>query len=91
MPLGLFDKMKYEDREAQINPGDCIVFYTDGLVEAHNPSREMFGSRNLQELLVQQADDGEMLIGHLWTALNDFVGPGWEQEDDITIIGIKRY
>lgn len=90
MPLGLLSDMKYEDCQAQINPSDCVFFYTDGLVEAHDPDREMFGSRRLQELLIQTADDGETLINRMWAELNHFVGPEWEQEDDITIIVIKR-
>lgn len=51
----------------------------------------MFASMHLQKLLTETADDGDILIGRLWTELHNFVGPGWEQEEDITIIGIKRY
>lgn len=91
MPLGLLSDIKYEDCQAQIYSGDCLVFYTDGLVEAHDPNRDMFGTRRLQELLMQKADDGDTLISRLWAELNRFVGPGWEQEDDITIVGIRRY
>src|SRR5215212_6750500 len=43
MPLGLIPSMSYEEKEATLETGDSTLFYSDGLVEAHNPQREMFG------------------------------------------------
>jgi len=51
MPLGLMPGMKYDEREVQLEPDDMVLFYTDGLVEAHNPQREMFGFPHLKALL----------------------------------------
>src|SRR5215208_2200402 len=42
MPLGLMPKMSYEEGEASLGEGGCVLFYSDGLVEAHNPQGEMF-------------------------------------------------
>ncbi len=39
MPLGLMPGMTYEENEAQLSPGESLVVYSDGLVEAHNPER----------------------------------------------------
>jgi serine phosphatase RsbU (regulator of sigma subunit) len=39
MPLGLMPGMKYDEREVLLDPDDTVLFYTDGLVEAHNPQR----------------------------------------------------
>ncbi len=89
MPLGLLPNMHYEEAESWLAPGDSILLYSDGLVEAHNPAREMFGFSQLQQLLVQCADDHE-IIERLKRALADFVGPTWVQEDDVTLVLIER-
>src|SRR3712207_4000759 len=41
MPLGLMSKMSYEEREASLSEGDSVLFYSDGLVEAHDAKGEM--------------------------------------------------
>src|SRR5579859_1380594 len=43
MPLGLMPEMFYEEKEITLAAGDSVLFYSDGLVEAHNSRREMFG------------------------------------------------
>ena len=68
-----------------------MIFYSDGLVEAHNEQREMFGSNRLKVLFEGYAGEDPALIDHLMVELQDFTGPDLEQEDDITIVGVKRY
>src|SRR3712207_8824767 len=43
MPLGLMPAMGYEEKETSLMPGAGVLFYSDGLVEAHDPEGEMFG------------------------------------------------
>ena len=50
MPLGLMPGMSYEETEAMLAPGASVLLYSDGLVEAHDPDREMFGTRRVREL-----------------------------------------
>jgi serine phosphatase RsbU (regulator of sigma subunit)/anti-sigma regulatory factor (Ser/Thr protein kinase) len=90
MPLGLMPGMIYEERETIIAPGECIVFYSDGLVEAHNPQREMFGNPRLQSLLSNCAGDCPALIERLLAELETFTGRGWQQEDDVTLVTLQR-
>jgi serine phosphatase RsbU (regulator of sigma subunit) len=90
MPLGLLPDMVYEEREIKVEPGESIIFYSDGLVEAHNAEREMFGSPRLRTLLEDEIDDSATLLQGLLGALKDFTGENWEQEDDITLVGLKR-
>ena len=89
MPLGLMPDMHYEEGEVQISHGDSILFYSDGLVEAHNEQREMLGFPRLQALLTEHKD-GKSLIDHLLSDLKDFTGEGWEQEDDVTLMTLQR-
>ena len=95
MPLGLMPGMQYEEVEAALGPGDNLLIYSDGLVEAHNPQREMFGFRHLHELVagLQHASPeahGRAVITTLLKELAEFTGPDWEQEDDVTFVAIDR-
>lgn len=89
MPLGLMPGMLYEEEETTLLPGDSLLFYSDGLVEAHNPEREMFGFPRLVRLLGEHGD-GTPPIVFLLHELADFTGADWEQEDDITLVALQR-
>ena len=89
MPLGLIPGMSYEEKEDSLEVGDSALLYTDGLVEAHDPQREMFGFPRLQAL-VSEHDEEKSLEEALLEELYSFVGEGWEQEDDITLVTLRR-
>ncbi len=89
MPLGLLPGMPYEVQELYLEPGDSILFYSDGLVEAHNPQREMFGFPRLSEYVSAHAG-GAALIQSVLEELEIFTGPNWEQEDDVTLMTLER-
>ena len=89
MPLGLMPGMVYEEKEMVLEVGDSALFYSDGLVEAHGPQREMFGFSKLQGLVAQYGEEGS-LADLLLEELYSFVGEGWEQEDDITLLTLRR-
>src|SRR5215207_344371 len=89
MPLGLMPGMRYEEKEIVLDAGQSVLFYSDGLVEAHDPQGEMFGFPRLQALISEYAQEvslGEFLLEQLYS----FVGEGWEQEDDITLLTLRR-
>lgn len=92
MPLGLMPDMLYEEKEAVLAPGDTLLMYSDGLVEAHNPEREMFGFPRLHLLLQQHSwgQDGPALIHFLLGQLAEFTTAAGEQEDDVTFVTLKR-
>src|SRR5215212_7637634 len=89
MPLGLMAGMSYEEKEVVLEAGDRALFYSDGLIEAHNPEGEMFGFPRLQALVAEHAE-GEPLVEFLMEKLYSFAGEGWEQEDDITLLTLQR-
>jgi serine phosphatase RsbU (regulator of sigma subunit) len=89
MPLGLMPGMGYEEKETILKAGEAALFYTDGLVEAHDPQGEMFGFPRLRELVAEHGEEralGDFLLEELYS----FVGEGWEQEDDVTLLTLKR-
>jgi serine phosphatase RsbU (regulator of sigma subunit) len=85
LPLGLMPGSRYEECEAMLSPGCSLLFYSDGLVEAHNPEREMFGFHRLRGL-IGEYDGAASPIAFLLDALATFTGEEWEQEDDITVV-----
>src|SRR5215203_6823110 len=89
MPLGLMPGMSYEEKEIELEKGESVLFYSDGLVEAHNPQREMFGFPRLRKLVAEHAEEGS-LVDFLIDELRSFTGDGWEQEDDITLVTLRR-
>jgi serine phosphatase RsbU (regulator of sigma subunit) len=90
MPLGLMPDMRYEQKEITLKPGESILLYSDGLVEAHDPRREMFGFPRMQGL-VGAHPGGATLIDFLLAELERFTGEEWEQEDDITLLTLRRF
>jgi steroid delta-isomerase-like uncharacterized protein len=89
MPLGLMSGMSHEEGEAALREEDDVLFYSDGLVEAHDPKGEMFGFPRLRALIAEHGEEralGDFLLEELYS----FVGERWEQEDDITLLTLKR-
>jgi serine phosphatase RsbU (regulator of sigma subunit) len=90
MPLGLMPGMGYEEKETFVQAGESALFYSDGLVEAHDPKGEMFGFPRLRALVAEHAAEERSLEEALLEELYFFVGEGWEQEDDITLLTLRR-
>jgi serine phosphatase RsbU (regulator of sigma subunit) len=89
MPLGMMPGTGYEEHEITLAPAESLLFYSDGLVEAHNSRREMFGFPRLKTVLQEQGD-GVPLIDLLLDELKRFTGEAWEQEDDVTLVTLQR-
>jgi serine phosphatase RsbU (regulator of sigma subunit) len=89
MPLGLMPGMGYEEKETILHSGEAALLYSDGLVEAHDPAGEMFGFPRLKTLIAEHGEKrslGELLLEELYS----FTGERWEQEDDITLLTLRR-
>ena len=86
--MGLMPGMSYEEKEVTLQAGESILFYSDGLVEAHDPNGEMFGFPRLRRLVAEHGDRslGDFLLEELYS----FTGEVWEQEDDITLLTLRR-
>jgi serine phosphatase RsbU (regulator of sigma subunit)/anti-sigma regulatory factor (Ser/Thr protein kinase) len=89
MPLGLMPDIKYDETEGVIAPGSNVLLYSDGLVEAHDTTQQMFGFPRLREAMTVD-DAGSELLDRLLEDLHTFTGPDWEQEDDITLVTLRR-
>ncbi len=89
LPLGLLPGITYQEVEATLEPGSNVLLYSDGIVEAHDPNREMYGFPRLREAVASDVAGSE-LVDHLLEELRSFTGRDWEQEDDITMVTLRR-
>ena len=89
MPLGLMPDVGYDEVEGVIAPGSNVLLYSDGLVEAHDVNQQMYGFPRLREAMTVD-DAGSELLDRLLETLHEFTGTDWEQEDDITLVTLRR-
>jgi anti-sigma regulatory factor (Ser/Thr protein kinase) len=89
MPLGLLPGLEYEEKEGKIGPGDSILLYSDGIIEAHDPSGDMYGFPRLKDDMESHLY-GTELLDELLDRLHAFTGSDWDQEDDITMVALRR-
>jgi sigma-B regulation protein RsbU (phosphoserine phosphatase) len=85
LPLGILDQQAYQECVQQLQKGDQIVFYTDGITEAHNPAGEMFGTARLDEVLELCTLEASALLDTVLQAVEQFT-EGHPAEDDRTAI-----
>ena len=88
-PLGILDEANYEETQLQMEPGDKVVYYTDGIVEAMNKHEDMYGFERLHEVVKSsEADTAEALMNDIISDVSDFTGAA-SQHDDLTIIVVS--
>lgn len=80
----------YKAQNAKLEPGDVIYLYTDGVVEAHNLKKELYGEERLLKLITNTGDDISMkeLCKKVYDDVKAFAD-GAEQFDDITMLALK--
>lgn len=88
-PLGSYDKAIYQEQELFLKPGDMLVFVSDGIVEAHSPSGEMFGFERLEDLMnIARTESLQNLVQLIIEAVLTHIGEA-EPHDDITIVAVR--
>ena len=87
--VGGMDGMKYKDYEIQLQPGDKLFVYTDGVPEATDADQQLFGTDRMVEALNQDAGAApEQILGNIRTAVDQFVREA-EQFDDLTMLCLE--
>ena len=90
LPLGLFDDQPWEMAEVRLQPGDLLLLYSDGIVEAEDEEQAQFGEEYLQQLgRYCRAKSAVFTQEKIVDAVYDFVGDA-EQSDDMTLMVLKR-
>jgi sigma-B regulation protein RsbU (phosphoserine phosphatase) len=88
VPLGVLDDVEYQAGRLVMQPGQTLVMYTDGIVEAMNPQREMFGVEGIERALHACSGEPECVINSITTALREHEA-GVRPADDQTIVAVK--
>jgi serine phosphatase RsbU (regulator of sigma subunit) len=89
LPIALFPEHGYREASIDINPGDLLFFYTDGLVETENETGEMFGAERLQALLTADRSAGiDTVLEHVEQVVRTFRGRT-EPFDDATMMALR--
>lgn len=89
MPLGLMPDTTYEERTHRLDHGAVMVLTSDGITEAHDPQGEMYGFSRLMAAVAQRAVNRDV-VSALVADLEGWTGPDAEQEDDITLVVLRR-
>ena len=88
LPIGVAPDLKYTDQETVIAPGKILFLYTDGLTEAENGSRALFGMQRISEVINGFKGSPKELIETMADAVHQFVGDT-EQSDDLTMLAFR--
>lgn len=89
LPLGFSRDTTFSQVEIVLSPGDTLLFYTDGIVEAHDHERNLFGFERLQALLSRWGHlDPEALIDHIVYDVELF-SAGMPTHDDMTLLVVR--
>lgn len=87
--LGVEDDAEFSKRVVTLHPGDILLFYTDGVSEARNEKRDVFGTGRLEEILIENAANSAQVIANkILTAVRQY-SKRRTLEDDITIVVLK--
>ncbi len=92
MLIGLQDNSQYEDGQVQLQPGDVVIYYTDGFTDAANPDGGRFDEDNLIRSIqasCQRFSNPQDILETLFDAIQRFIGPGQRNDDDMTLIVMK--
>ena len=89
-PIGMFPDIRFTMQTAQLQPGDQVVIFSDGVTEAQNTSRDFFGEARLKEFLEASPElPVQETCGRIVEAVEHFAGLA-PQADDITVV-IARF
>jgi sigma-B regulation protein RsbU (phosphoserine phosphatase) len=88
--VGMVEGLPYQEEDVTLEPGDRVVFYTDGLTEAARADGEMFGEERLAELFgrLPAALSARELVERTLAGLREFLGEA-EAGDDVTVMVLR--
>ena len=88
LPVGVLPGMSFCEQETMMETGSTIFLYTDGLTEAMNAKRELFGEQRITDIISAFTGSTQELIETMAAAVHEFVGDT-EQSDDLTMLAIR--
>lgn len=89
LPLGAVSDTSFRQFTATIAPGECVLFYTDGLDEAHDAAKQLFGKERVVKALADGGANAQAALDTVLAEVARFTA-GEEQSDDLTLITLAR-
>jgi sigma-B regulation protein RsbU (phosphoserine phosphatase) len=92
MLIGLDANSQYQDGEAQLEPGDTIIYYTDGLTDAAAASGDRFDEENFItsfSAACRYCNGPQEIVDYLFDKVQDFIGPERQNTDDMTLVVLQ--
>src|SRR5271157_6220898 len=87
-PVGMFQDWTYEEDEVQLNPGDLVVAYTDGVIEAVDPASQEWGIEGLRKAVAESATQcADEIVRAIFTSMDEFAQG--RQTDDATVVALR--
>jgi sigma-B regulation protein RsbU (phosphoserine phosphatase) len=85
--FGVFPEERYAQSDVQLQRGDALVLFTDGVTEVRNDDGEEFGEERLEQLLMSRKFSAAELREQVMSAITEFGGGNFE--DDVTLLVLK--
>lgn len=90
MALGILENIHLEDHVLELKPGNCVIFYTDGVTEAFSPEEEMYGEERLYETIrAANCNSASKVLDTIDRSVSEFIGDN-PRTDDLTMVAIRR-
>jgi sigma-B regulation protein RsbU (phosphoserine phosphatase) len=88
--VGVFPEAQFEIQSVEIEPGDTLVAFTDGVTEARSPENELFGRKRLYALMAQPASTAAERLDGIQASVHDHVD-GADPSDDVALLAVRRH
>jgi phosphoserine phosphatase RsbU/P len=87
-PVGIFSDWTYEEGAVQLDPGDLLIAYTDGITEAMNPAGDQWGVEGLRRAASESAAQStDEVVQAIFTSMDEF--SQGRQNDDATVVVMR--
>ena len=87
-PLGVVDHVSYKPQSIVVTPGDMLFLYTDGVTEAEDPAQDLFGTKRLEQAILEvRGQTAQQAVDHVVARVVAFA-KGAPQSDDITCVAV---
>ncbi|MEN8241474.1 MAG: SpoIIE family protein phosphatase [Chloroflexota bacterium] len=87
--VGMIDTAEYQSSQMDLNEGDTLYLYSDGLLDSQNIKLEQFGKSRLENILTGDSKTLKERVNILFQKVDEFVGDA-KQFDDLTLVAIER-
>jgi len=89
LPLGALDRGGFQALQTRLDPGELVLAYSDGVVEAQAPDGEVFGQQRLEAVLTGIPGEPQQVVDGVLAALDRFTA-GLDPYDDVTLLAVAR-